>query len=108
MIRKKFLEELPQELEKGQRFPWCVLRRVSVRVHTRLMLLSMFDQIRRDYVINDTPEEWEQLRRKIQQKEIEAVGMLLCDEESEPSYFKRRANKDYLDVLIPLLRYYSE
>ena len=108
MIREKFLVELPQELEKGHRFPWCVLRRVSFRVHTRLTILCMLDQIRRNYVINDTPEEWEWLRKEFRKKETEIIEMLSCDEESEPSRFKRRANKDYLDVFIPLLRYYSE
>lgn len=108
MMREKFLVELPRELEKGQRFPWCVLRRVSVRVHTRLTILCMFDQIRRDHVMNDTPEEWNELREKFRQKEAEIFEMFPCSKEREPSRFKRRANKDYLDVLIPLLRYYSE
>lgn len=108
MIRKKFLEELPRELAKGQQFPYCVLRRVSVRLHTKLTILCMFDQIRRDHVIHDTPEEWERLQEKFRHKEAEVVEMFPCSKEVEPSRFERRANKDYLDVLIPLLRYYSD
>ncbi len=108
MIRRKFLEELPRELAKAKRFPWCILRYCNIRNFATYQMLWYLDQLMHKIVRHDTADEWKALQSKILETmervaELDDIHLIMALTRAD-----KKQQREYYDEAMRVLSYYAD